>query len=135
MRAIAVRLTNSSTSTMRQNKRKTHRERVTFYWKHRIKLVIDDKISRVINWCSYLQSPWKRLMLHVWGITKSCITMKIISLWAIRIRWLFSIYLTIFFLCLYWRVVCSLQKVSSFLRCSDSRIPFFFIFLTSASCF
>ena len=33
---MAVRPSNSSTSTVRQSKRKTCRERVTFYYKHRV---------------------------------------------------------------------------------------------------
>ena len=53
-------------------------------------------------------------MLRVCGITKSCITMKVISLWATRIRWLFSFYLPIFLLWLYRRVLWRLQKVRSF---------------------
>ena len=48
-------------------------------------------------------------MLRVCGIT-----MKVISLWATRIRWLFSFYLPIFLLWLYRRVLWRLQKVRSF---------------------
>ena len=60
---------------------------------------------------------------------------KSFFLWATRIRWLFSIYLPIFLLWLYRRVLCRLQKVSSFFRCSDTRVPFRSIFLISTSCF
>ena len=68
----------------------------------------------VINRSRCLQSPCKSFMLRVCGITKSCITMKVISLWATRIRWLFSFYLPIFLLWLYRRVLWRLQKVLSF---------------------
>ena len=78
----------------------------------------------------YLQSPHKSLELHVCGSTKSCITMKVISLWAF-----FSIYLSLFFLRLYRRVVWRLQKVSSFFHYSDTRVSFCFIFLISTTCF
>ena len=41
----------------------------------------------------------------------------------------------IFFLWLYGRVLCKLQKVSSFFRCSDTRVHFRSIFLISTLCF
>ena len=47
----------------------------------------------------------------------------------------FSIYLSLFFLRLYRRVVWRLQKVSSFFHCSDTRVHFCFIFLISTTCF
>ena len=74
----------------------------------------------------------KSFMLHVCGITKWCITVKVISLWATRAL---SIYVPIFLLWLYGRVLCRLQKVSSFFRCSDTRVHFRSIFLISTSCF
>ena len=56
----------------------------------------------------------KRLVLRICSITKSCITMKSFFLWATRIRWLLSIYLSTFLLWLYRRVLWRLQKVLSF---------------------
>ena len=47
----------------------------------------------------------------------------------------FSIYLSLFFLRLYRRVVWRLQKVSSFFHYSDTRVHFCFIFLISTTCF
>ena len=41
------------------------------------------------NISRYLQSPHKSLELHICDFTKSCITMKVISLWAKWKRWLF----------------------------------------------
>ena len=71
-------------------------------------------ISRVIKRSRCLQSSCKSLILRICSITKSCITMKVFSLWATRIRWLLSIYLSTFLLWLYRRVLWRLQKVWSF---------------------
>ena len=49
------------------------------------------------NISRYLQSPHKSLELHICDFTKSCITMKVISLWAKWKRWLFF-YLSVTFL-------------------------------------
>ena len=88
------------------------------------------------NISRYLQSPHKSLELLVCGSTKSCITMKVISLWTTSIKdGFFPIYLSLFFLRLYRRVVWRLQKVSSFFHCSDTRVSFCFIFLISTTCF
>ena len=112
----------------------SHRERVTFYCKHRIKLMIDDKISRVINWYRCLQGPWKKL--NVACLRHYEIVYHHGNHFSLSYKNKMAFfYLTIFLLCLYRRVVCSLQKVSYVFRCSDTRVPFFFIFLISTSCF
>ena len=69
-------------------------------------------IYRVIKRSRCLQSSCKSLILPICSITKSCITMKVFSLWATRIRWLLSIYLSTFLLWLYRRVLWRLQRLT-----------------------